>query len=89
MSGRAVRRTPFHRAQALRERAEIIAALLSLPFLNPEEAAIVTLAIAHRVDDAAVLDLVREVRPAFSPEAVVTEFASLLNASRQTSMWPW
>ena len=37
-----------------------------------------TLAIAHREDDCAVLDAVREVRPPFSPEAVVAEFAQVL-----------
>jgi hypothetical protein len=37
-----------------------------------------TLAIAHMDGDLAVLDLVREVRPPFSPESVVTEFAEVL-----------
>ena len=37
-----------------------------------------TVAISHREDDRAVLDAVREVRPPFSPEAVVAEFAELL-----------
>lgn len=37
-----------------------------------------TLAIAHRAGDRAVLDLVREVRPPFSPEAVVRDFAAVL-----------
>lgn len=41
-----------------------------------------TLAIAHRDRDAAVLDAVREVRPPFSPEAVVTDFAALLKSYR-------
>lgn len=40
-----------------------------------------TLAIAHREDDGlAVLDAVREVRPPFSPEAVCTDFATVLRA---------
>src|SRR5262249_24204271 len=43
-----------------------------------------TLAIAHVEDDAgikrAVVDLIREVKPPFSPDAVVREFASLLKA---------
>ena len=34
-----------------------------------------TLGIAHAESDRAVLDLVRERKPPFSPEAVVTEFA--------------
>ncbi len=40
-----------------------------------------TLAIAHRDKDGrAVLDLIREVRPPFAPEAVVGEFAAVLQA---------
>lgn len=41
-----------------------------------------TLAIAHREDDVAVLDLVRERRAPFSPESVVGEFAETLKAYR-------
>lgn len=39
-----------------------------------------TLAIAHSEDGVAVLDLVREARPRFSPEAVVGDFAETLKA---------
>jgi hypothetical protein len=39
-----------------------------------------TLAIAHRQGDIAILDAVRERKPPFSPKAVVAEFASLLRA---------
>ena len=39
-----------------------------------------TLAIAHRAGDTAILDAIREVRPPFSPEAAVAEFAALLKA---------
>jgi len=39
-----------------------------------------TLAIGHSEDDVAVLDLVREVRPPFSPEAVVADFAMQMKA---------
>jgi hypothetical protein len=40
-----------------------------------------TLAIAHRrVDGVVVLDAIREVRPPFSPEAVVDEFSKLLKS---------
>jgi hypothetical protein len=39
-----------------------------------------TLAIAHKIGDTAILDCVREVRPPFSPEAVVSEFASVLKS---------
>ena len=37
-----------------------------------------TLAIAHSEGGAAILDVVREVRPPFSPDAVVKDFAELL-----------
>ena len=43
-----------------------------------------TLAIAHRQGDVVVLDAIRERRPPFSPEAVVTEFAALLKTYRIT-----
>lgn len=39
-----------------------------------------TLAIAHAERDRRVLDAVREVRPPFSPEAVVADFAKLLKS---------
>ena len=41
-----------------------------------------TLAIAHREAGLAVLDAVREVRPPFSPDAVVQDFAALLKSYR-------
>ena len=41
-----------------------------------------TLAIAHQEQDHAVFDAVREVRPPFSPESVVKDFADLLRAYR-------
>lgn len=44
-----------------------------------------TLAIAHRDNGRAVLDLVREVKPPFSPEATVSEFAGVLKAYGLTS----
>ena len=37
-----------------------------------------TLAIAHRDDSISVIDVIREVRPPFSPESAVGEFAHLL-----------
>ena len=43
-----------------------------------------TLAIAHREDDRAVLDVVREVTPPFSPGSVVEEFAALLKTYHVT-----
>ena len=51
-----------------------------------------TLAVAHREEGEegapprAVLDLVREVRPPFSPESVVAEFTSVLRAYRLSSV---
>ena len=55
-----------------------------------------TLAIAHREGERAVLDAIREVRPPFSPEAVVAEFAALLKTyriktvvgDRYAGLWP-
>ena len=41
-----------------------------------------TLAIAHRDGDRAILDCVREVRPPFSPEQATTDFAELLKSYR-------
>lgn len=41
-----------------------------------------TLAIAHRQDKIGVLDAIREIRPPFSPQDVVQEFASLLRDYR-------
>lgn len=39
-----------------------------------------TLAIAHREDGIAVLDAIRERKPPFSPEAVVSDYAALLKS---------
>ena len=55
-----------------------------------------TFAIAHQENGAAILDAVREVRPPFSPEAVVTEFVALLaiygirsvTGDRYAGEWP-
>jgi hypothetical protein len=55
-----------------------------------------TLAIAHRDKEQGVLDAVREIRPPFSPDAVVTEFADLLKSyglrrvtgDRYAGEWP-
>jgi hypothetical protein len=55
-----------------------------------------TLAIAHRDDDRGVLDAVRERRPPFSPDDVVSDFAALLRAygitevhgDRYAGEWP-
>ena len=67
-------------------------------FLDPSGGSqdAMTLAIAHQADDRAVLDAVREVRPPFSPEAVVAEFAAVLRTygitrvrgDRYAGEWP-
>ena len=44
------------------------------------------LAIAHRETELGILDAIREVRPPFSPEAVVSEFADLLRRYRITKI---
>ena len=41
-----------------------------------------TLAIAHRDGDSLFLDATREVRPPFSPESVISEFAALCKSYR-------
>jgi hypothetical protein len=45
-----------------------------------------TLAVAHRDGDRAVLDAVRERRPPFSPDDVVLEFTALLKAYEITEV---
>ena len=45
-----------------------------------------TLAIAHKEGETGILDCIREVRPPFSPEAVVAEFADLLKRYRVTKI---
>jgi hypothetical protein len=55
-----------------------------------------TLAIAHREGDVAVLDLIAERKPPFSPESVVEEFSGLLmrygitriHGDRYAGEWP-
>jgi hypothetical protein len=55
-----------------------------------------TLAIGHAQDDMAFLDAVREVRPPFSPESVVDDFAKLMKSygiatvtgDRYAGEWP-
>ncbi len=69
-----------------------------IAFVDPSggSADSMTLAIAHLAGGKRVLDAVREVRPPFSPEAVVTEFAALLKAyglnavtgDRYAGEWP-
>jgi hypothetical protein len=46
-----------------------------------------TLAVAHRAaDDTVVLDLLREARPPFSPEAITAEYAGVLKAYHVTNV---
>jgi hypothetical protein len=55
-----------------------------------------TLAIAHREGDRAILDAIREAKPPFSPESVVEEFSKLLKqysiktivGDRYAGLWP-
>ena len=55
-----------------------------------------TIAISHKEGDRAILDAIREVRPPFSPESVVDEFAKLLKqynissvtGDRYAGEWP-
>jgi hypothetical protein len=55
-----------------------------------------TLAIAHKEDDIVILDALRERRPPFSPEAVVADYAQLLQSyninsitgDRYAGEWP-
>jgi hypothetical protein len=53
-------------------------------FVDPSggSADAMTLAVGHREDDIVVLDALRERRPPFSPEDVVSEFAELLKSYR-------
>jgi hypothetical protein len=67
----------------VRERASV-SGVTYAAFVDPSggSADSMTLAIGHRADDVAVLDAVRERKPPFSPEDVVSEFAELLKSYR-------
>jgi hypothetical protein len=67
----------------VRERAPL-ANIDYVAFVDPSggSADSMTMAIAHREDDVAILDAVRERRPPFSPEDVTQEFAALLKSYR-------
>lgn len=45
-----------------------------------------TLAIAHKEGSTAIIDVIREVKPPFSPEAVVSEFATVLKLYRLSTV---
>ncbi len=59
-----------------------------LAFVDPSggSADSMTLAIAHKKGERGVLDAIREVKPPFSPEAVVAEFCDLLRQYRCTEV---
>jgi hypothetical protein len=75
-----------------------IPGVLYVAFVDPAGGgpASMVLAIAHVEGDSGVLDLVREIRPRFSPEAAVTEFAevlrwygvTLVHGDRYGGEWP-
>src|SRR6185437_5780125 len=46
-----------------------------------------TLAIAHKEGETEILDVIRERKPPFSPEAVVEEFASLIRSYRCSKVY--
>jgi hypothetical protein len=71
----------------VRERASVSGVIYSA-FVDPSggSADSMTLAIGHRADDVAILDAVRERKPPFSPEDVVSEFAALLKSYRVTKI---
>jgi hypothetical protein len=46
-----------------------------------------TLAIAHQEGETEILDVIRERKPPFSPEAVVEEFASLIRSYRCSKVY--
>jgi hypothetical protein len=74
-------------ALGVRERAPLSGVSYSA-FVDPSggSADSMTLAVGHRQDDVAVLDAVRERKPPFSPEDVVSEFAELLKSYRVTKV---
>lgn len=71
----------------VRERAPI-AGQKYFAFVDPSggSADSMTLAIAHAERSSAMLDVVREVKPPFSPEATVKDFADLLKQYRVSSL---
>jgi hypothetical protein len=65
-----------------------IAGVLYQGFCDPSggSADSMTMAIGHRENDRVVVDLIREMRPPFSPESVVKDFATTLKAYRISSV---
>jgi hypothetical protein len=58
-------------------------------FVNPSGGSSdsMTLAIGHKEGETEVLDVLREYKPPFSPEAVVEEFASLIRSYRCSTVY--
>jgi hypothetical protein len=81
----------------LRERGPVGGTIYSA-FVDPSggSADSFTLAIGHRQDDVVLLDAIRERKPPFSPEQVVSEYAALLKSygvsrvqgDRYAGEWP-
>lgn len=71
----------------VRERPPISGVIYSA-FCDPSggSADSMTLAISHHSSGIAVLDALREVRPPFSPEQIVADFATLLKSYKITSV---
>jgi hypothetical protein len=59
-----------------------VANIKYVAFADPSGDSSGSMTIAHREGENAVLDAVREVKPPFSPEAVVGDFATLLKTYR-------
>jgi hypothetical protein len=84
-------------AHGIRERAPI-AGVQYYGFVDPSggSADAMTMAISHSDGDVVTIDALREVRPPFSPEGVVAEFAKLLKSyhigtvrgDRYAGEWP-
>lgn len=74
-------------APGVRERAPVAGATY-FAFVDPSGGAAdsMTLAIAHVEDKTAMLDVAREMKPPFSPEATVEEFSDLLKQYRVTKI---
>ncbi len=75
--------TPLDRRELLP-----MAATSYVAFVDPSggSADSMTLAVAHKEGERGVLDAIREVKPPFSPEAVVAEFCDLLRQYRCTEV---
>jgi hypothetical protein len=84
-------------APGIRERPPV-SGISYVAFVDPSGGSTdsMTMAVGHRQDDVAVLDAVREIRPPFSPENVVIEFAASLKSygvtrvkgDRYAGEWP-